>query len=626
MNEVETIVQPIAPRAATPPPEACSPNRGLALFLLLFLAVGIYLGNAAYPALLDDADASHAVVSREMLQHGDGVILYMNGIRYLMKAPLHYWLVAGSYRLLGSTTFSTRLPVALAMVGLVLLVDVFARRFFGARAGLYSGLVAATSAGFFLFTRIMIPEAVYALEFTAIFYLFLRGWTGSLNPRKAYWGVAAFTALAMLTRGLVGVVFPVAILGLFITATRGWHQWRELRLVSSTVIFLAIAAPWHVLASLRANTFLWSYFINEHFKRAMGTRFPPDYESVPLWLWLGAHLIWFFPWSVFLAGVWKQVPHPRSWKQLSIEGQARLLLFLWAGFILLFFSLTFGSRMEYYSYGAWPAIALLLGTGLARAEESLRPWVRRTQGALAILGVVVAGVLGYLLWISAGVVVKGDISSLLQERENDFYRVSMAHLLDLTPQAFAALRLPAAMAAVVFLLGFTAAWWLRRKYKSIAASVLTAFTMGIFFVAANLAFGVFSPYLSTRPLLERVQPYLHPGDQLVLYGEFDAGSSVSFYSGRRLLLWNGRYNNLAPGSYYPDAPHLFLTDEEFMPRWRDAQRVFLFVPSEQREEAWKRLPVDATYLVAEGGGKAVYVNHPLRPGQPTISAAKPAGD
>ena len=626
MSEVATVVSPAPVTVAAPLPQACGPRRGRAVFLLLFLAAGIYVGNAFYPALLDDADASHAMVSREILQRGDWVVLHMNGIRYLMKAPLHYWLVAGSYRLLGATAFSTRLPVALAMVGLILLVNAFARRFFGARAGLYSGLVAATSAGFFLFTRITIPEAIYALEFTAIFYLFLRGWTGSLDPRKAYWSVAALTALAMLTRGLVGVVFPVMIIGLFVTATRGWSRWRELRLFSSAVIFLAIAAPWHVLASLRANTFFWSYFVNEHFKRAMGTRFPPDYDAVPLWLWLGAHLIWFFPWSVFLAGVWNQIPHPRAWRQLSVEGQTRLLLFLWAGFILLFFSLTFGSRMEYYSYGAWPAIALLLGTGLARAEETSRPRVGRMQGALAGLGVAVAAGLGYLLWVSAGVVVRGDISTLLQERENDFYRVSMAHFLDLTPQAFAALRLPAALAAVVFLVGFSVAWWLRRTSKPIAATVLTAITMGGFFMAANLAFGVFSPYLSTRPLLQRVEPYLQPQDQLVLYGEFDAGSSIAFYTGRRLLLWNGRYNNLAPGSYYPDAPHLFLTDEEFMPLWRSAQRVFLFVPPEQREEARKRLPADATYLVEEGGGKAIYVNHPLMPGQLTIAAAKTASD
>src|SRR6266571_6152053 len=93
----------------------------LAVLLLLCIASGIYLGNAAYPGLLDDADSSHANVSRSMLERGDWVILYMNGIRYLVKAPLHYWAVALCYRLFGANTFSTRLPVALGMVGLVAL-------------------------------------------------------------------------------------------------------------------------------------------------------------------------------------------------------------------------------------------------------------------------------------------------------------------------------------------------------------------------------------------------------------------------------------------------------------------------------------------------------------------------
>ena len=582
----------------------------LAILLLLCIASGIYLGNAAYPGLLDDADSSHATVSRSMLERGDWVVLYMNGIRYLVKAPLHYWAVAFSFRLFGATAFSTRLPVALSMVGLVILIYSFVRRYFGVRGGLYSGLVVCTSAGFFLFTRIMIPEAVYALEFTALFYLFLRGWTGTLEPRIAYWGTAALTALAMLTRGLVGVIFPVAIIGLFIIATRGWNRWRELRLISSSLVFLAIAAPWHILASLRAHTFFWSYFINEHFKRAVGTRYPPDYEAVPLWIWLGLHLVWFFPWSVFLAGVWKLIPHPRTWKNLSVEGQARLLLVLWAGFVLFFFSLTFGSRMEYYSFGAWPAIAMLLGIGLAKAEEQNKRWVRVLQTALAVLGALIAGVLAVMLWISAKVHVHGDISSLLEEREIDAYRVSMAHFLDLTPLAFAALRPPSALAAVAFLFGFSTSWWLRRKDRPLAATICTAIAMAVFLFAANIALGVFSPYLSSRPLVKMVQPQIRPDDAMVLYGEFDGGSSVAFYTNRQLLLWNGRHNNLEPGSYYPDAPHIFLTDPEFLQLWQGAQRVYLFVPLEQKEDVAKRLPATGTYLVASSGGKSVYVNRP----------------
>ncbi len=599
LNEL-LMAEPVVERSRT--------KSRLALLLLLTIAAGIYIGNAAYPGLLDDADSSHATVSQSILERGDWVILYMNGIRYLMKAPLHYWAVAISYRLFGSSAFSTRLPVALSMIGLATLVYAFARRYFGERAGLYSGLVACTSAGFFLFTRIMIPEAIYALEFTAIFYFFLRGWTGTLEPRMAYWSVAALTALAMLTRGLIGVIFPAAIIGLFIVLTRGWNRWRELCPFSSSLIFLAIAAPWHILASLRANTFFWSYFINEHFKRAVGARYPPDYEAVPLWLWLSAHLIWFFPWSVFVLGLLKGFPKPRTWRTLRPEGQARLLLIIWMGFILFFFSMTFGSRMEYYSFGAWPAIAILLGSGLAQAEEAEKRWVPRMQGVLAVLGAAIAGILSVMLWISAKVQVKGDISSLLQAQQNDAYRVSMAHILDLTPQAFAALRLPSALAAATFLLGFGTAWWLRRKQRPVGATITVAISMAVFLFAANIALGVFGPYLSTQSLAQKVVPQLRPEDTIAIYGEYDASSSVAFYTHRHVLIWNGRKNNLEAGSYYPDAPHIFLTDADFSTLWAGGKRVFLFVPEDQRAEAQKRLPMAGTYLLAESGGKALYSN------------------
>jgi hypothetical protein len=283
----------------------------------------------------------------------------------------------------------------------------------------------------------------------------------------------------------------------------------------------------------------------------------------------------------------------------------------------MFFSLTFGSRMEYYSFGAWPAMAMLLGIALAKAEQHGKRWMVPMQAALAAVGAAMAAVLIAMLWISAGVHVSGDISSLLKEHENDFYRVSMAHILDLTPQAFALLRIPSAMAAAALLLGFTAAWWFRRRNLGQAAAICLAGTMLVFFFAANIALGTFGPYLSSRTLLRNVDAQITPNDTLALYGEFDAMSSVAFYTNRRLLLWNGRYNNLAPGSYYPDSPHIFLTDPEFLALWQGSRRVFLFVPPEHRAAAAHRLPATGTYLLAESGGKAVYAN------QPSVAGATP---
>ncbi len=597
------------------PPRAF-PSRRLSILILLALSSLMYLGTAARPALLDDADSSHALVARAMLQRHDYVVMFLNGIRYLQKAPIHYWLVAGFYRLLGPTEFATRLPVALAMIGLCLMVFEFGRFFFSLRAGFYAGLAAATSAGMFMFTRIMIPEAIYALEFTVIFYLFLRAWTGSLDRRVGYWGASVMMAAAVLTRGLVGVVFPLGAIVGFIVLTGGWRRWRELKPFSSIAIFLILAAPWHIVAELRAPGFLWSYFVNEHFKRALGTRYPPDYDAVPLWLWWTAHLIWLFPWSIFAPLALRELPPPRRWcKGLTVSGQARLLVFCWAGVILGFFSVLGGSRMEYYSFGAWPAMALLLGLGLAHAEEQAHRWLPRLFAALGAVGALVAGALGYAIWQSLRVRATGDITGLLKSHPEDFYRLSMGHLFDLTPAAFADLRMPAAIAGVSLLVAFVTACALGRKRKVAAAALATALGMAVFFFAANMAFGVFGPHMSSQRLARVIDRYLEPQDAVAVYGEFDAASSVSFYTGRRLWVYNGRYNNLELGSHYPDAPKIFLDDQTFPQFWRAPHRVFLVVPPEQREAALARLPADSSWVLAELGGKLLCVNEPLGAGE-----------
>ena len=168
-------------------------KRSAYLLVLLAIAVGIYAGNAGYPALLDDADRGHAIAARELRESGDWAVLHINGVRWLEKAPMHYWLVAASYEIFGENEFATRLPTALAVTALALLLFLFGQEFFNEKAGFYAGLVLTTSVGTYIFTRSMIPEAIYALEFTAAFYFFLRAWTGSLSARAGWWGAAAMS-------------------------------------------------------------------------------------------------------------------------------------------------------------------------------------------------------------------------------------------------------------------------------------------------------------------------------------------------------------------------------------------------------------------------------------------------
>jgi 4-amino-4-deoxy-L-arabinose transferase-like glycosyltransferase len=602
------------------------PVRSWSIFVcLLICSAGLYVGIAGSPALDDDdVDAAHAMVSQEMLQRNDFVVPYMDGVRYLIRPPMHFWMVAASYKLLGESEFATRLPLSLAMVGMVLLTFEFGRRFFGQRAGLYAALAVATSLGMFIFTRIMIPEAIYALAFEGIFYLFLRSWTGTLDPRVGYWGASALCAIAVLTRALIGLLFPVMAIVAFITMTRGWHRWRELRLFSSSAIFLAIAAPWHILAALRTPGFFWAYFINEHINRALGTRIPHDYGAVPLWIWWSAHLAWLFPWSFFFPLALRNLPlSPRTWREPANPAQqARLLLLVWAGVILLFFTLEGGSRMEYYSFGAWPALALLLGLGIAQAEETDHSWLRPIQRVLAGLAVLIATIAGYFLWVSMHVHVASDVSSHLVMRSPEQYVTSMAHLFDLTPQSVADLRIPIIVSATSILIAFATAWLLRERRIPWLPNAAMALGMVGFFVAAHMAYGVLNPTLSSRTLAFEISKYLRADDQIALYGDIRVAPGIAFYSHRNVLLYDATESNLQFGSQYPDAPKRFFDDSDFSALWKGSGRVFLVVPEEHKREVRERLPGDSVWEFAETGGKTVYMNQPLESGQVSLASTQ----
>jgi hypothetical protein len=310
----------------------------------------------------------------------------------------------------------------------------------------------------------------------------------------------------------------------------------------------------------------------------------------------------------------------RAWNNTS---QARLLLFSWAGFIFLFFSAVGGSRMEYYSLGAWPGVALLLAAALAGSEQTGDRWLRGIQSVLAVLGILLAIVLAYLLIASAHDQYTGDISLLLRSHDASFYRFAMAHVFDLTVQAFADLRAPAIIAAFALLTTFTTAWILRKRDLHAACSiVMSVGTMMVLF-AANMAYGRFEPQLSSRALAMELSPYLRPDDRVIIYGDFAAASSLAFYTHRPLCMYNAPSGELAYGSHFPGAPKIFLSDQDFSSLWNGSNRVFLIVPSGQLRSARARLPLDATWLFAEFGGKTALLNQPLGPDR--LSIAEIAG-
>jgi 4-amino-4-deoxy-L-arabinose transferase-like glycosyltransferase len=240
--------------------------------------------------------------------------MYADGVRYLDKAPFLYWVTAGSYKIFGFTEFSTRLPLTLFVLVCVLAVFFLARDIGGEEAGFFAGLVWVTAVGPYIYTRFLIPDLIVALWLTVSIHLLLRTFDEERPSRALFYGLGALTALNVLTKGLIGVIFPIAILGCYLLVTGNWGHLKKLRLFSTSVVFLVIAVPWHWLATVRnppqgeAKGFFWFYFINEQVNRYLNKRIPHDYDKVPLLIFWGLVLVFLLPWSGYLVAALRQLP------------------------------------------------------------------------------------------------------------------------------------------------------------------------------------------------------------------------------------------------------------------------------------------------------------------------------
>jgi 4-amino-4-deoxy-L-arabinose transferase-like glycosyltransferase len=578
--------------------------------IVVLIAAAIYLGCIlSPPSLMDDVDAVQAQIARTMLASGDWVTARIDGVLYLEKSPLIYWLIAISYKIFGATDWAARIPVALSSIALAWLTAAFGTWAFGRRAGFYAGLAISTGVGLFLFTRILIPDVMLTVVIALSMWAFLRA-LDPAEPRPRLWAavMAAAIGVGLLLKSAVAVLFPGAAAILYLALTRQLFSrkvWKRLHLGSGMAIALIIAAPWHVLAAVRNpplfdwtmrsvpgeyHGFLWFYFINEQVLRFLNLRYPRDYNTVPrLYFWL-FHLIWLFPWSVYFPAVARL-----SFRPLDRAGQTRLLTLCWTGFLLVFF--TFSTTQEYYSMPCYPALALLIGSAMAAGGDSIRRGTRVLAGVCACAALAAALILIAVRHVPA----PGDISAALS-RHPSAYTLSLGHMEDLTLESFAYLRWPLAIAAAAFAIGaLGSVRWIGER-----AFLCAALMMVLFFHAARLAMVAFDPYLSSRPLAEalRREP---PGD-LVVDHHYYTFSSVFFYTNRAGWLLNGRFNNLVYGSYAPDAPDVFLTDAQWRDRWLNAGPCYLVAKSEEVLRFEKLLGKSALFTVAESGGKVLLSN------------------
>jgi 4-amino-4-deoxy-L-arabinose transferase-like glycosyltransferase len=582
-----------------------------ALWLLLYASFTLFS-----PPLLDDADSVHAEVAREMVQRHDWITLYANGIRYLEKAPLMYWSMAASFTLFGPQDWAARLPLAMATLALFLVVYSTGRRLFASdTAGFYAAVILLTSFGIFIYTRTLIPDVIVCLWLSLAMLFFWISLEQSKPSRSTARGFAVACALGVLTKGLIGVVFPLGIVFIFLLLNRNLGHLKRWHPVSSLLLFLIIALPWHIAAGIanpsqgQVHGFFWFYFINEHLLRYLNRRVPRDYDTVPLllfWALLGAFLV---PWIAFVFRALVPVRMRSSLRRVRLprHDQAWNLLAIWAAFVMVFFS--FSTRQEYYSLPALPPLALMIGGWLNREEKCSARDPRRIAGrriaaVLFLLGAA-ASVIATYLAIRARTPLPGiDLSTLLTQNPGD-YALSLGHFLDLSVRSMGAFRVPLILTAIALPVGTFANVIFRSINLIRLGNYALVAMMVVMLIAAHSALVTFSPVLSSKALADAIGPRLHPVDVVEINGEYEAGSTLGFYLRRQVRILNGRSSDLWYGSLFPDAPRIFDDDASFRELWNGPKRIFLWTPKDHVPV----LPAPA-YAIAQSGGKEILSNQP----------------
>ncbi|MCE5333015.1 MAG: glycosyltransferase family 39 protein [Desulfobacteraceae bacterium] len=582
--------------------------------ILTVLWAAIYLGNISRPALLDDADSFHAEAVREMVVSGDWTTLRINnGIRYLEKAPFMYWLAAIAVSIFGQQDWAIRLPLALFSLLLTLVVYRFGKSFWGERGGLYSGLVICTALGPFAFTRTFIPDVILATFLAFCLYMYLLISTSSEEDKSHRIGpvdlrcaaLFASAALALITKGLVGVIFTGTIIFAHIVVTGNWKVLKRFQFRYGIPIFLLIAAPWHIAAGLANSDFFWFYFVREHLLRYLGMRYPKDYDTVPLLVFWALLLVWLFPWSGFIWGLIRNFP--RKIRNLERTEQACLFLFLWIAVILTFFA--FSTTQEYYCFPTLAAFALLIGKGLSdldSPEGASRKWGLVGLGTTASITLLAGAGLIALAWIGSDGYT--NLSGTLTVNP-DQYNLAFGHMHDLTPATFGFLAPLVYRTASYLIVGPLVAFLFAALWKRwIISFLFLAITMVGLSHSFSSGMVAFEPVLSSKNLAKIVEYHYRPGDKIVINDFYEKGSTLNYYTGLQVHVMDSGFGVLWYGLQDATAPKLTLDENTLIEQWNSGQRIFLFSERPPLEAFLAKHPDFRYRVLADEGGKKILIN------------------
>lgn len=526
--------------------------------LLLVCLLAVWFGAGLNSrALWTPDEGRYAEIPREMVTSGNYLTPRLDGVKYFEKPPLVYWLTAASIKTFGLHEWSVRLwPAVFALVG-CMMVYLLGRRLYGPHAGLLGAVVLALSPLYDLMGGALILDMPLTGWLTIAMTTFLLGTREAPGPRRRWWFYAFYAAmaLAVLTKGLVGIVIPGMIIAVWIALLGEWRLLREMYLISGALLFFAIAAPWHVMVSRANPEFAYFYFIHEHFQRYL-TQVHHRYK--PAWFFVPVLLAGMFPWSALLPAALRDLL-PRLWRERKQQREVWFLL-LWALLPFLFYSLS-SSKLIPYILPVLPPLAVLFGRLLAQIWDGERRLGRATLWGLLVIGVICAGLFAAL-------------PTQMPDKLKDTAIAS-----DLTWGLYAV----AAAALVAGLLPLVMQRWVGRRAMLI--------TLGISGALIVLSFAFMLPRLdgdrSVKALAEIIKPQLRPGDEVMTYRDYYQDLPV--YLQRRVTIvdWTGE---LEFGASIEDTSAWMIDDAEFHKRWAEPHRVYVLAGRAKLDELRAALP------------------------------------
>jgi 4-amino-4-deoxy-L-arabinose transferase-like glycosyltransferase len=375
--------------------------------LTLFFGITVFQFLGRMP-LYEPDEGRYAEIPREMLERCDFITPFLNYVKYFEKPPLHYWLNVLSFTIFGRNEFAARFPGALMGLITVILTYHVGRKLFCRPAGVLAALILGTSTGFLFLARLDITDMTLTCTLSAALAFFLLASREGEQRKTLYYHLFYLcAALALLAKGLIGIVFPCAIIFFYLLITRRWRLLVEMRPWTGIPLFFLVAAPWFIAVSWQNPEFARFFFIHEHFERFL-TKVHGRYK--PFWYFIPVLAGTMLPWSLFIPTAIKG-----SWKErVSSEGESRLYLALWVLLIFLFFSES-DSKLIPYILPVFPPLALLLGSAFTRLSDTVIGFVKTESYIIA--GLLCCGGAGAICYpiiaskpdfpLSSGVVIGG---------------------------------------------------------------------------------------------------------------------------------------------------------------------------------------------------------------------------